>query len=133
MRLDYPSLATCKENAMENYYQQSNPFRKVLSDFHSFQVMIKAHFLYLQFFLLGLGFHFLNMFCFFLEWRKHGEYFAGCLNTDKCNHFIHSGIPGKALIPIYQQSRDSGPNPSLTQTSLDSHRVAVRMNLMQGS
>lgn len=134
MVLEHPSLATCKkENLMENYYQQSNPFINGLSGFDEFLVMIKSHFLHLQLPVFSLGFYY--WICFASSWNggNTGEYFVGCLNTDKCNHYIHSGIPGKALIPIYQESRDSGPNPSLVQTSLDSHRVTLRMNLMHGS
>lgn len=134
MVLEHPGLPTCKkENLIENYYQQSNLFIDGVSVFDEFLVMIKSHLLLLQLPVFSLGFYYWICFVAFWNGGNTGEYFAGCLNTDKCNHFIHSGIPGKALIQIYQEARDSGPNPSLVQTSLVSHQVTLRMNLMHGS
>lgn len=113
MVLERPDPATCKkENLIESYYQQSNPFINGLSGFNEFPVMIKSYFLHLQLLVFGLGFYYWICFVSFWNGGNTGEYYAGSLNTDKCNHFIHSGIPGKALIPIYQESRDSGPKPS---------------------
>lgn len=95
--------------------------------------MIKTNFLHLQLLVFGLGFYYWICFVSFWKGGDTGEHITRCLNTDKCNHFIHSGIPGKALIPIYQESRDSGPNPSLVPTSLNSHWVTLWMNLMHSS